>query len=230
MKPLGLLNLRGISGQIAALVVASIVAIHLIITATFLLHRPDQLDPSDRPRPQPACRRRRSCSAPRRRAERPRLFADYRAGISATCDCRACPTDRSPRRAILRQIPSCAACVATSAAATGSFRSATTPTSTRSASCCRTARCISAKLSRDQRQRPFWSGPWMIDVAVRRDQRQPARPVGRAGLDRAAVGLRQGRRELQPERRRRAAAGTRTRRKSARWRRRSTGCGSGSPP
>jgi len=45
MKLLGFLNLRGISGQIAALVVASIIAIHLILTATFVLHRPDQQDP-----------------------------------------------------------------------------------------------------------------------------------------------------------------------------------------
>jgi signal transduction histidine kinase len=42
----GLLNLRGISGQIAALVVVSIAALHLIITASFLLHRPDQSEPS----------------------------------------------------------------------------------------------------------------------------------------------------------------------------------------
>jgi signal transduction histidine kinase len=41
-----LFNLRGISGQIAALVVVSIVALHLIITAGFLLHRPDQAEPS----------------------------------------------------------------------------------------------------------------------------------------------------------------------------------------
>ena len=45
MKLSGILNLKGISGQIAALVVASIVAIHLIITASFLIHRPDQFDP-----------------------------------------------------------------------------------------------------------------------------------------------------------------------------------------
>ncbi len=45
MKLLGFLNLRGISGQIAALVVVSIVALHLIITASFLIHRPDQPDP-----------------------------------------------------------------------------------------------------------------------------------------------------------------------------------------
>src|SRR5882724_13515653 len=41
-----LLNLRGISGQIAALVVVSIAALHLIITASFLLHRPDQPEAS----------------------------------------------------------------------------------------------------------------------------------------------------------------------------------------
>ncbi|WP_092510631.1 ATP-binding protein [Afipia sp. GAS231] len=46
MKFFGFLNLRGISGQIAALVVASIVALHLIITASFLIHRPDQPDSS----------------------------------------------------------------------------------------------------------------------------------------------------------------------------------------
>jgi signal transduction histidine kinase len=46
MNLLGFLKLRGISGQIAALVVASIIAIHLILTATFLIYRPDQLDPS----------------------------------------------------------------------------------------------------------------------------------------------------------------------------------------
>lgn len=46
MKFFGFLNLRGISGQIAALVVASVVTLHLIVTASFLIHRPDQLDPS----------------------------------------------------------------------------------------------------------------------------------------------------------------------------------------
>lgn len=46
MKFLGFLNLKRISGQIAALVVASIIAIHLIITATFLFHRPDEVDPA----------------------------------------------------------------------------------------------------------------------------------------------------------------------------------------
>ncbi|MET0969866.1 MAG: ATP-binding protein [Tardiphaga sp.] len=39
---LGILNLRRISGQIAALVVVSIVAIHLLLTGLFMLHRPDE--------------------------------------------------------------------------------------------------------------------------------------------------------------------------------------------
>jgi signal transduction histidine kinase len=46
MNLIGFLNLRGISGQIVALVVASIITIHLILTATFFFHRPDQPDPS----------------------------------------------------------------------------------------------------------------------------------------------------------------------------------------
>jgi hypothetical protein len=45
MKLLGFLNLKNISGQIAALVVASIVAIHVILTASFFISRPDQPDP-----------------------------------------------------------------------------------------------------------------------------------------------------------------------------------------
>jgi signal transduction histidine kinase len=45
MKLLDILNLRRISGQIAALVVVSIVAIHVIVTTTFVLMRPDLNDP-----------------------------------------------------------------------------------------------------------------------------------------------------------------------------------------
>lgn len=42
MRLLGFFHLRSISGQIAALVVVSIVALHLIITAGFLITRPDR--------------------------------------------------------------------------------------------------------------------------------------------------------------------------------------------
>jgi hypothetical protein len=41
MKWTGILNLRRISGQIAALVVISVVGLHLVFTASFLIHRPD---------------------------------------------------------------------------------------------------------------------------------------------------------------------------------------------
>jgi len=71
----GLLNLRGISGQIAALVVVSIAALHLIITASFLLHRPDQPDPSpDRGHGQLATAVQLLGAAPA--SERARLSAD----------------------------------------------------------------------------------------------------------------------------------------------------------
>jgi signal transduction histidine kinase len=75
MKWLGFLNLRRISGQIAALVVASIVAIHLILTASFLVHRPDQIDLSiDRGHSQLAAAIQLLGATPA--AGRPRLFTD----------------------------------------------------------------------------------------------------------------------------------------------------------
>jgi signal transduction histidine kinase len=75
MKLLGFLNLRGISGQIAALVVASMVALHVIITASFLIHRPDQPDPSsDRGHAQLAVAAQLLAAAAV--PERPRLSAD----------------------------------------------------------------------------------------------------------------------------------------------------------
>jgi signal transduction histidine kinase len=45
MKLSGVLNLRGIGGQIAALVVASVVALHVIMTLAFLMHRAERGDP-----------------------------------------------------------------------------------------------------------------------------------------------------------------------------------------
>jgi len=75
MKLLGFLNLRGISGQIAALVIVSIATLHLIITASFWLHRPDQPDPAfDRGHAQLASAVQLLGAAPA--ADRPRLAAD----------------------------------------------------------------------------------------------------------------------------------------------------------
>ena len=76
VKLSGFLNLKGISGQIAALVVASIVAIHLIITASF----PDSPARSVRSRRSAtdtvSLRPRPSFLAASPPAERPRLLAD----------------------------------------------------------------------------------------------------------------------------------------------------------
>ncbi|MCP3373466.1 ATP-binding protein [Bradyrhizobium cajani] len=44
MKPFGFFHLKGIGGQIAALVLASTVALHLVVTAAFLISRPDRPD------------------------------------------------------------------------------------------------------------------------------------------------------------------------------------------
>ncbi|MFB6420571.1 MULTISPECIES: ATP-binding protein [Bradyrhizobium] len=46
MKPFSFLHLKGIGGQIAALVLASTVALHLVVTTAFLISRPDRPDAS----------------------------------------------------------------------------------------------------------------------------------------------------------------------------------------
>ncbi|MBO4224236.1 ATP-binding protein [Bradyrhizobium neotropicale] len=75
MKLSGFLNLRGISGQIAALVVASIIAIHVIIATIFVISRPDQSEPlGDRGHAQLASAIQLLGAAAA--SERPRLSAD----------------------------------------------------------------------------------------------------------------------------------------------------------
>jgi hypothetical protein len=75
MKLLGFLNLRRISGQIAALVVVSIIALHLVITASFMINRPDQPDhAADRGHAQLTSAIQLLGAAPA--SERPRLMAD----------------------------------------------------------------------------------------------------------------------------------------------------------
>jgi signal transduction histidine kinase len=75
MNLFGFLNLKRISGQIAALVVVSIIAMHLILTATFFIHRPDQPDPLvDRRHGQLVAAVQILGAAPA--SERPRLLAD----------------------------------------------------------------------------------------------------------------------------------------------------------
>ena len=44
MRPFGFFHLKGIGGQMAALVLASTVALHLVVTTAFLISRPDRPD------------------------------------------------------------------------------------------------------------------------------------------------------------------------------------------
>jgi len=75
MRLFGFLNLRGIGGQIAALVVASMVGLQLVFTATFLLHRPDRPEfGGEDSAAQLASSAQLLGTAPA--AERPRLMAD----------------------------------------------------------------------------------------------------------------------------------------------------------
>jgi len=76
MRLSGILNLRGIGGQIAALVVASVVALHVIMTLAFLMHRADRGDAFEGGGPhQLALAAKLLGSAPA--SERPRLVADF---------------------------------------------------------------------------------------------------------------------------------------------------------
>ena len=161
MKLLGPLNLRGISGQIAALVVASIIAIHLIITTAFLLHRPDQIDPSiDRGHSQLAASVVLLGATPA--GERPRLFADFarafpQLAITSLPDrpvAAAGELDRSDMRSLRRHLGSNYRIFSLSDDANIHKVGIVLPDGA----------AISAKLSRDQRQRPFWGSPWMITL------------------------------------------------------------------
>ena len=73
MKLLGFARLGRISGQITALVIVSIIALHAIVTASFWLHRPDQPEQDRGPSPLAASVRLLG-AAPA--DERPRLLAD----------------------------------------------------------------------------------------------------------------------------------------------------------
>ena len=161
MKFLGFLNLKGISGQIAALVVASIVAIHLILTATFLIHRPDQLDPSIGHRhgqlatiaqllgETPADGRPRMLSYIARafpQLDLESLSPDTASAASEPDD----PNLRNLRRRLGNGYRIFALADANSAPKIGIALP--------------DGAIISARMLPDQRQRPFWGGPWMTTL------------------------------------------------------------------
>ena len=161
MKLLGFLNLRGISGQIAALVVASIVALHLIITESFLVHRPDQPDPSvDRGHAQLAAAAQLLGAAPV--SERPRLLANIarafpQLGIESVLP-GPMPTAVEPDginlRGMHRRLGNDYRIFAV--APDGATR--------RIGIALPDGAMISAKIVPDQRRPPFWGGPWMMTL------------------------------------------------------------------
>ena len=160
MKRLGFLNLRRISGQLAALVVASIIAIHLILTASFLVHRPDQVDPSiDRGHSQLAAAVQLLGAAPA--AARPRLFTDIARAFSLleiqSLASGTAAANNDPAganlRGLLRRLGS----------SYRVFSLAQADDSRKVGIALPDGALISANLLQDQR-RPFWIGPWIVTL------------------------------------------------------------------
>src|SRR5258708_4364576 len=164
MKLTGFLNLKRISGQIAALVVVSIVALHLIITASFLIHRPDQPDPpSDRGHTQLAVAAQLLGAAPA--SERPRLLADIarafpQLGLEQLSQGPA-PAGDDPEapglRGLHRRLGN----------SYRIFALAPDGSTGRIGIALPDGAMIAANLTPDQRPRPpFWAGPWMMTLLL----------------------------------------------------------------
>jgi signal transduction histidine kinase len=161
MRLASFLNLKNISGQIAALVIASIVAIHLILTATFLLSRPEPPDPTiDRGHAQLAAAVQLLGSASA--TERPRLYVDV-ARAFPQLDIESLPPgpvpaardlDRPDLRSLHRRLDS----------SYRIFPLARDGDNHRVGIALPDGAMISAKILPDLRQRPFWAGPWVITL------------------------------------------------------------------
>jgi signal transduction histidine kinase len=161
MKLLSFLSLKRISGQIAALVVVSIVAIHLIITATFLIHRPDQPDLAiDRGHSQLAAAVQLLGAAPA--TERPRLFADIARtfpqlnleSLAAGPVPAATQSDGLDLRILHRRLGN----------SYRIFPIARGEDSRKIGIALPDGAMVSATIQTDQWQRPFWTGPWMTTL------------------------------------------------------------------
>jgi signal transduction histidine kinase len=161
MRPLGFLNLRGISGQIAALVVASIVALHLIVTVTFLIHRPDQFEPSiDRGHSQLAAAVQLLGAAPA--GERPRLLDDVkRAFPQFDVDNLVSGAGPATRDALTPELHGLHRRLGPSYQV---FSLADDDNPRKVGIVLPDGAMLSANLLKDWRQRPFWGGPWMMTL------------------------------------------------------------------
>ncbi len=159
MKLFSFLNLKGIGGQIAALVVASIIALHLIITASFLINRPDRPDPfAVGGQHQLALAAQLLAAAPP--SERPRLISDLTQAYPqlelATLSAEAAPvateTNHPALHGLTRHLGS-------------DYRVfALPPNEHRIGIALPDGAMISAKIPMQGRQPPFWGGPWMMTL------------------------------------------------------------------
>jgi signal transduction histidine kinase len=158
MRLLGFLNLKGIGGQIAALLAASIVALHLVMTASFLLHRPDRGDPFGGGGPhQLEMATALIGSAPA--SERPRLMADL-ARAFPQLDLRQLAADgvsatEGPDTPGLRRL------AWHLGAGHRVFALAPKASEHRIGIALPDGAMISARMPLE-RQPPFWGGPWMM--------------------------------------------------------------------
>jgi signal transduction histidine kinase len=164
MKLVDFLNLKTIGGQITALVIASIVAIHLILTVLFLISRPDQEppDPSiDRGHAQfGAAVQLLGAAAP---ADRPRLMSDL-ARAFPKLDIKPLPPGSVPveagdmegldLRGLHRRLDS----------SYRIFPLANDQKHQKVGIALPDGSLISARVLRDPRPRPFWAGSWIATL------------------------------------------------------------------
>jgi signal transduction histidine kinase len=161
MKLADFLNLRTIGGQITALVIASIIAIHLILTGIFLVSRADQPDPGiDRGHGQLAAAVQLLGSAAP--ADRPRLMADL-ARAFPKLDIEIMPPGPVPEasdpeapelRSLHRRLDS----------SYRIFTLASEQSRHRIGIALSDGTMISARMLRDPRSRPFWIGSWAVTL------------------------------------------------------------------
>jgi signal transduction histidine kinase len=158
MRLPGFLNLKSIGGQIAALVVASIIALHLIITASFLINRPDRPDSlAVGGQHQLVLAAQLLAAAPP--SERPRLVSDLAraypqlelANLSAETALAATETIHAVPHGLIRHLGS-------------NYRVfALPPNDHRIGVALPDGAMISAKIPMQLRP-PFWGGPWMMTL------------------------------------------------------------------
>jgi signal transduction histidine kinase len=162
MRLAGFFNLRGIRGQIAALVLASVVALHLIVTVVLLIHRPDQAEPAiDHGHSQIAASiQLLGAASP---TERPRLLADI-ANAFPQLDIASLPpgSDIAPandalsfeKRLLHRHLGASYRIVSLAPDGDAHKIGIVLPDGA----------MISARLLPDPRSRSFWTQPWMMTL------------------------------------------------------------------